>query len=308
VHALLLASSGVFAWSMGSHYTGSVAGTAYGANVFSVRTALLLTAALTVVGSVAGSVNVVGTYTRIVAHPSTVDLTAAQVAAASVTTASTYYKLPTSTIQIYAFSLLGAALVGGLPIDGSAFAVIVAGWAIGPLAAFVLGFALARLGLRVAARGERALRWALVGIAIYSAFILGSNDVSNAASSLVASDLLSTRVAGLFGGLFMALGVLTWGGRMLARIAHDILPLDVPLAATAQFAKALALSGANALGYNASINQTIVGGLVGAGASVARSRINRRVVRNIALNWTLSPLLGLASSALATAILETIVA
>jgi PiT family inorganic phosphate transporter len=106
----------------------------------------------------------------------------------------------------------------------------------------------------------------------------------------------------------MALGVLTWGGRMLARIAHDILPLDVPLAATAQFAKALALSGANALGYNASINQTIVGGLVGAGASVARSRINRRVVRNIALNWTLSPLLGLASSALATAILETIVA
>jgi PiT family inorganic phosphate transporter len=66
VHALLLASSALFAWSMGSHYTGSVAGTAYGANVFSVRTALLLTAALTVVGSVVGSVNVVGTYASII--------------------------------------------------------------------------------------------------------------------------------------------------------------------------------------------------------------------------------------------------
>lgn len=301
---LLLGSSAVFAWSMGSHYTGSVAGTAYGAGVLSIRTALILTAIFTVIGAALGSVNVVGTYTEVVPDSPTLYVAAAQLSAAGVTVASTYFKLPTSTIQVYAFSLLGGALVGDLHVNAGAFGLIVVGWALGPLVAFLLGLLLARAGVRIARHGERALRILLIAVAIYSAFILGSNDVSNAAASLVTAHLLSTRVAGLVGGAFMALGILTWGGRMLARIGHDILPLDVSLAAAAQLSKALALSAANALGYNASINQTIVGGLIGAGASVARSKINRRVARNIALNWTLSPILALAVSVVVTAILK----
>lgn len=300
LEVLLLVSSALFAWSMGSHYTGSVAGTAYGAGVFSIRTAFVLTAIFTVIGAVLGSVDVVATYTKVVPDAPTLYVAAAQLSAAAVTTSSTYFKLPTSTIQVYAFSLLGGALVGGLHVNASAFGLIVAGWAFGPLVAFALGLALARLGLRIARHGERALRALLIAVAIYSAFILGSNDVSNAAASLVSVHLLSVRVAGLVGGSFMALGILTWGGRMLARIGHDLLPLDVSLAAAAQLSKALALSAANAVGYNASINQTIVGGLYGAGTSVARSKINRTVARNIALNWTLSPVLALAASALIT--------
>lgn len=302
-HIALLASSALFAWSMGSHYTGSVAGTAFGAGVLSLRRALGLTAVFCVVGAVAGSVNVVDTYSGVVAHAPTIDIVAAQLSAALATVVSTYFKLPTSTIQLYAFSLLGAALVAGVRIQGGAFALIVGGWVAGPVIALALGFVLSRLGRGLAARGERALKWALLLIAIYSAFILGSNDVSNAASSLVTAGVLSTRVAGLFGGALMALGVLTWGGRMLGRIGHDILPLDVQMAATAQFSKALALSGANALGYNASINQTIVAGLIGVGAAQRQRKINRRVARNIALNWTLSPILGLGCSALLTVIL-----
>lgn len=304
VQVALLLSSALFAWSMGSHYTGSVAGTAFGAGVLSLRAALGLTAVFCVVGAVAGSVNVVATYSGVVAHAPDIDIVAAQLSAALVTVSSTYFKLPTSTIQLYAFSLLGAALVAGLHVHGGAFGLIVIGWAAGPIAAFVLGFALSRLGRKLAARGEEALRWALILIAIYSAFILGSNDVSNAAASLVTGGVFSTRTAGLFGGGLMALGVLTWGGRMLGRIGHDILPLDVQMAATAQFSKAVALSGANALGYNASINQTIVGGLIGVGAAQRHSKVNRRVARNIALNWTLSPVLGLGCSAALTATLS----
>lgn len=306
LHLLVLISSALFAWSMGSHYTGSVAGTAYGARVLTLRTALLITAVFTLIGSVAGSINVVDTYTKVVPQASTVDIVAAQLSAAVMTTASTYFKLPTSTIQLYAFSLLGSALVGGLSINGTVFALIVVGWIGGPLVAFVLGLVLSRLGGSLAAKGERALKWFLIGVAIYSAFILGSNDVSNAAASLVTTGQFSPRIAGLFGGAFMALGVLTWGARMLSRIGHDILPLDVQMAATAQFSKALALSGANALGYNASINQTIVAGLIGVGVAQHENNLNRKVARNIIINWTLSPALGLGVSALVTVILHTI--
>lgn len=303
---MLFASSALFAWSMGSHYTGSVAGTAYGAGVFSLRKALLLTAIFTVIGSVAGSINVVDTYTGVVRHAPIVYVVAAQLAAALVTVASTYFKLPTSTIQLYLFALLGAALVGGLPVNGAAIGLVVIAWAAGPLAAFALGFVLSRLGRGIAAKSQRVLRWFLIVVAIYSAFILGSNDVSNAASSLVTSSLLSPRAAGLFGGAFMALGVLTWGRRMLDRIGHDILPLDVQQAATAQFSKAVALSGANALGYNASINQTIIGGLIGVGTAQKENKLNRTVARNIALNWILSPVLGLAAAAAVSLILRAI--
>lgn len=197
IEILLLTSSALFAWSMGSHYTGSVAGTVYGAGVFSLRTALVLTAVFTLIGSVLGSINVVDTYVNVVSGASDVDIAAAQLSAAVVTTGCTYFKVPTSTIQIYAFSLLGVALVAGLPVSAAAFGLLVVGWVAGPLVAFVLGLVFARLGMGIAEKGERALRLFLIVVVIYSAFILGSNDVSNAASSLVAADLFSPRLAAL---------------------------------------------------------------------------------------------------------------
>lgn len=306
IEILLLSSSALFAWSMGSHYTGSVGGAAYGSRVLSIRQVLVITAIFTVLGSVAASVNVVNTYTNVIGRASNVDVAAAQLAAAIVTTCATYFKLPTSTIQIYAFSLLGVALVGGLPVRGATFGFLVVGWIAGPLVAFVLGFLLARLGLDIARKGASVLAWFLIAVVVFSAFTLGSNDVSNAASSLVKSDLLSPRLAGLWGGAFMALGVLTWGRRLLGRIGHDILLLDVPLAATAQLSKAMTLSAINAFGYNASINQTIVGGLTGVGGAVARNKLNRGVVRNIVLTWVWSPVLGLGSAALVGLILHAV--
>lgn len=103
--------------------------------------------------------------------------------------------------------------------------------------------------------------------------------MSNAASSLVAAYLLSPRLAGLWGGLFMALGVLTWGRKLLKRIGRDILKLGVPLAATAQFSQAAVVTALNVLGYNASINQTIVGGLAGAGLAAAPDKLDWAMLR-----------------------------
>lgn len=105
--------SALFAWSMGSHYSGAVMGAAYGSGVISLRTALLLGAALALIGSVTASVNVIDTYAHgLVRTAPTVCIAAALLASAVVSTISTYFKLPTSTIQICTFSLLGAARRG----------------------------------------------------------------------------------------------------------------------------------------------------------------------------------------------------
>lgn len=304
---LLLAASALFAWSMGSHYTGAVMGTAYGAGVLSARRAQLLAAGFAVLGSVTASLHVIDTYANGLVVPSSrMDIAAAQLAAALVTTASTYFKLPTSTIQIYAFSLLGVALVGGIPIHAHGFEFVILGWAAGPVAAALLSYALAKFGLGWAQKGQPALKWFLIGASIYSSFTLGSNDVSNAASSLVAAHLLSPRLAGLWGGLFIALGVLTWGRKLLERIGRDILKLDVPLAATAQFSQAVTITALNIVGYNASINQTIVGGLAGAGLAAAPDKVDWSMLRKIVLNWVWSPLMGTGSAVLVYLLLRAI--
>ena len=153
---LLFAASAIFAWSMGSHYTGAVMGTAYGSGVLSLRKAQLLAAGAALIGSVVASINVIDTYAHgLVTGASRVDVAAAQLAAAIVTTLSTSFKLPTSTIQIYSFSLLGSALVAGLPIHGAGFGVVILFWTIGPLVALALGFILARLVLQRGIIGSR---------------------------------------------------------------------------------------------------------------------------------------------------------
>ena len=111
-----------------------------------------------------------------------------------------------------------------------------------PLGAFALGYLIAKSRLPQAARIARAMKWFVVGASVWSAFTLGSNDVSNAGSSLVLANLTSARLAGVLGGAFMALGVLTWGRGLLRRIGKDILQLDVPLAATAQLSQAITLT------------------------------------------------------------------
>lgn len=156
---LLLAASALFAWAMGSHYTGAVMGTAYGSGVLSARRAQLLAAGFAIIGSVTASMNVIATYANgLVVASSRVDIAAAQLATALVTTASTYFKLPTSTIQIYAFSLLGVALVGGIPVHAAGFEFVVLGWAAGPAGAALLGYVLARSGLGWARKGQPALK------------------------------------------------------------------------------------------------------------------------------------------------------
>jgi phosphate/sulfate permease len=302
---LLFATSAFFAWSMGSHYTGAVMGAAYGAGAVSLRTGLLLVAAAAVVGSVVASVKVVDTYAfGLVSSASPVDVTAALLAAAITTTVSTAVKLPTSTIQIYASTLVGVALVGHLPIHAAGFGLLILAWIVGPLLAFVLGFLISRAGRGRAHGKGRLLRWFVIIVSVFSALTLGSNDVSNAVSSLAMLHLLTPRMAGLFGGVFMALGALTWGQRLLHRIGKEIVPVSVPLAAIAQLAQAATISLINGVGYNASINQTIVGALAGAGSAAEEPLVDRRVLRNILLGWLWSPLLGVSAAAAASVVLR----
>jgi PiT family inorganic phosphate transporter len=268
------------AWSMGHHYAGAVVGTAFGSRSIALGRGLLISGLLVVVGAALSSVvqtyvklaNVGGDYAVIVLFSFVV-----------MSNVTTYLKVPTSTIQLYTFGVLGAALASGSAVSYPTLALILASWAVAP----ALGYAMGRVVFRSVPRSEH-LRYLILGTMLYSALVLGLNDVSNAASSLVESGV-AVLLAKVVCGAGMMLGMVTWGSRLARRVGEDLVEMDPKKAASAQLTMSVVISALNLLGVNASMNQTIVAALAPMGA-------RRRVLRRILAGWIYSPVIGFAVS------------
>ncbi|MGI0084885.1 MAG: inorganic phosphate transporter [Nitrososphaerales archaeon] len=124
------------AWSMGHHYSGAVVGTAYGSRAIGMKQGLMLSGLLVVIGALLSTV--VSTYVSLAAVGpiySIIVLTSFVV----MSNLTTHLKIPTSTIQLYVFSLLGAALATGARINFQILILLVVSWVAAPAIAHVLG-------------------------------------------------------------------------------------------------------------------------------------------------------------------------
>jgi len=222
----------------------------------------------------------------------------------ALTTAYNYLKVPTSTIQIFVFSLIGVALAAGLPVRWSSLAGLVVLWAVAPVAALGLGFLLTRFLSRRGAEPTAPVtappRWTmqlaplLVVMGLAASFAMGANDVANATAVFVSTGLTDVLLAGVIGGIALAVGVVTWGGRLLSTVAFDIVHLDRRMAVAAQAAQAAVILAAVVLvGAFTSMNQALIGGMAGAGLARGERRIQWPMLRGILIGWAVGPVSGL---------------
>ena len=348
-----------FAWNLGVHYTGAVMGMPFAARSIAEWPALLLIGVFTILGATFASGRVETTVghsiidDRFVRVPDAIVIV---LAAGALTMLYNYWKIPTSTIQILVFCVVGVGLGGGIPIHWQTIGALAVVWVIAPLLAFALGFALTRLlDLLIppaAARAEAqaqlrlasapassstsgatllarwfpgvalaqhlpsdvratvesaqngaarltlaALRWLpalLVAVGIFASFTLGANDVSNATGAFILTHLFSLTVAGLIGGVAMAVGALTWGRRILHTVAFDVVKMDLTMASAAQGVQALVVIVAATQGYFTSMNQALIGAMAGAGFARGRETVQRKQIIGILRGWAIGPLSGLA--------------
>ena len=126
--------------------------------------------------------------------------------------------------------------------------------------------------------------------------ILGTRLSSKATPHILKAGILTGISPYLFGGFFIALGLVTWGQRLIHRVGSEIVKTDSPLAATSQLTQAITIISGNLIGYNASINQTLVTSLYGAKHSTNSKVITPQIFRSIALNWIVSSLVSAAFS------------
>ena len=300
---LLIGAAFAFAFSIGAHYTGACMGMPYAAGAIRPGQALLVMAPLALLGAVFASGAVETTVGHGILESSQVALGLALgivLSALILTSAYNFLTIPTSTIQILVFSAVGGGLAAGVSVHWATIGSLLALWAGAPFAAFGLGFVVIRLsdGLRPpTARTRELARVAvagLVGVGSAASFAMGANDVSNASGAFVMTGLFGLMLAGLVGGLGLALGVLTWGRPLLKTVAFDIVQLDPRMAIGSQLAQSVVILVSVAFGFFTSMNQALVGAMIGAGVARRSSTVLWKAIRGIIAGWALGPVSGAA--------------
>ncbi|MDE1821365.1 MAG: anion permease [Euryarchaeota archaeon] len=304
---LLVTAAFAFAFSMGAHYTGACMGMSYASGAIRPLPALLLMAPLTLAGAALASGGVESTVGHGLLLAATVPVALALATLASaflLTTAFNLAKVPTSTIQLLVFSVVGAGLAHHLEINWGTIERLLLLWAIAPFAASALGYLLVRVADRRLLPHAEApselvgmAAFGLVAMGSIASFAMGANDVSNASGAFIMTGLFSPLTAGLIGGAGLALGVLTWGQPLLKRVAFEIVQLDPRMATSAQLSQAAVILSYVSFGYFTSMNQALVGAMIGAGFARPSGKIKWAAVRGIAVGWGVGPLSGAAVGA-----------
>ncbi|MHB1435435.1 MAG: inorganic phosphate transporter [Thermoplasmata archaeon] len=310
---LLLVLAFGFAFALGAHYAGACMGMADAAQATSRRRLLLIMAPLTFLGAALAGERVETTvgHDLLLHGHLPIPLAASIIGVAFLLTALfTVLRIPVSVTQIVIFASVGTGLAAGLSIEWGTVGVFVLIWALTPLATGILGYLLVRtLHRRWPVRALRAMRsppalMALVGLGALTSFMMGANDVSNATGALLLGGLSTATVAALVGGLGLGLGAFLFGDRLIDRMAREVVDLDPPMAASAQLAQSTVLLGVVLFGFYTSLNQALLGALLGVGYGRHRSRIRWTVVRHILVEWGTGPLTAAALAAATTLLLR----
>ena len=295
--ALLILLVLAFAWSMGAHYTGACMGMPHASGSIRLWPALWLMAPLALLGAALASHRVEVTVGQTIIDARGVTVAAAIVVvgcAFLLTTIYTYLRIPTSTIQILVFCVVGVGLAAAIPVHWTTILHLAILWVLAPLVACGLGYLFTKLIDTIgASRGTRALPVLLVVVGAAASFTMGSNDVSNATGVFLMTHLFNVWTAGIIGGIGLAVGVLTWGKPLLKTVAFDIVKVDLSMASAAQFVQALVVFSAVVFGYFTSMNQALVGAMAGTGFARGRQTVQWGTVYGILRGWAAGPASGL---------------
>ena len=135
--------------------------------------------------------------------------------------------------------------------------------------------------------------------AAYMALSIGANDVANAIGpiatiySINMTGEISSKVSVpiwilAFGGIGIALGISTWGYRVMKTIGERITKLSNTRSFTIQFSAATSVLLASKLGMPVSTTHAVVGAVIGIGLAKGLDALDLRVVKNILYSWVLT--------------------
>ena len=146
---------------------------------------------------------------------------------------------------------------------------------------------------------ESTFRWIQVFTSCYVAFSHGSNDVANAIGPVATiymvskTNTLSPSVEVPFfllaiGGMGIALGVYTWGYKVIDTVGRKITELTNTRGFTIDFSAATTVLLASKMGLPISTTHAVVGSVIGVGLARGLKAIDLGIIKNIILSWVIT--------------------
>jgi len=150
---------------------------------------------------------------------------------------------------------------------------------------------------------DKILWGGLLVFGVYGSYALGANNVANATGIFAGqvSSLTDGQLA-LLGGGAIALGVITYGKRIMLAVGSGIIPLDAFTSLVAVAAMSITVHVFAMVGVPVSTSQGIVGAILGIGLMRGVQAVHFRALQNIAIGWVMTPAVALILAAAGYAI------
>lgn len=307
-------------WNVGANDAANAMGVSVGGRIISYRQAVIIMILFVLLGAVLEGWKVMETVgSGIVISPQGVNpLTEIpQIAVIGLfsaglwVTIATTLKLPVSTSQSIVGSVVGAGLLLSFVNPSAAPATSVnltvleeigLAWVLTPIGAAMFAYIIYRVvgsGFRRiggAATLNRVLRMAVIFASAFAAYSIGANTVGNATGLIYAvvgegaeSFVWDPQLIGLFGGVALSVGAITYSRRVMRTVGREITGLSAITAFAAQFGAALTVWIFARMGVPVSSSQAIVGGVAGVGLVKGTASVSKRKLGEIVLAWVLTP-------------------
>lgn len=291
-----------FAINIGASGTAASMGAAYGAGAIKKRwVALLLVSIAVFLGAYLGGGEVVKTIGKGLIPSSILNtkITIIIVASACITLfLANLLGIPLSTSEVTVGSVIGVGLASKA-IYGGHILIIISVWLVLPFVAFVVAYFLGRLHPLLqkkltAIKNQKMVVQTLVILLVlsgcYEAFSAGMNNVANAVGPLVGAGLISKTPAIFWGGLFVALGALLLGGRVLETNAKKITKLSLLQGSMVSLTSGTLVILASSFGLPVPLTQATTMAIFGIGATKNGLNLWKSdIVKQIIKVWITSP-------------------
>jgi len=301
---LVLLMGAAIGWSIGANDAANSLGTAVGSRVLTLRQAIILIVIFGMLGAFLQGSYVTKTIGKGIVPIDQLGgnlgvylALVATFAACAWVVLATYWKMPISTSHSIVGAVAGAGLAIGAPVRWKVLGDIFICWIFTPIGAAVLGYIFYRLLKNsfyriIPRRFLKPVIGALIIVSgCYVAYTWGANDVANATGVIAGASVLTSKISVIYGGLAIALGIMTWGYKVIETIGSEITHLLPLMALSAQLASAINVHVYTVFGIPVSTSHSIVGAIVGVGLVKGVRVLNLRIMRDMILCWLATPLI-----------------
>jgi sulfate permease len=297
-----------FAMNIGASGAAATMGAAYGGGAITKKWALLVAALGVFLGAAIGGGEVVKTIGHgiIPGGVLTVEIVVIILFSATFTLfLANLLGIPLSTSEVTIGSIVGVGIAFQSLFINKLF-YIISFWIAVPIIAYVASFIAGKLIIIAEKRWPQLKgsgRWGkwLAGLLILTGFIeafsAGMNNVANAVGPLVGAGMINISTGTLVGGLFVALGAIIFGGRVLDTNGKKITRLSLLQGSAVSTTGGTLVIIASVFGIPVPLTQVTTSAILGVGTAKNGFRLwQKDVIKQIIKVWVVSPIVSLVVS------------